>query len=152
MQFFLLILFHGLSIGACLNLVGFNLYHTDHPLNDFDRDCLYYFPPELGFSYQFIQYCVRFPLEETTLDYMDNDNSFTFEDLRNKEITSQQLYEWSASIDLGVQQIQDKIWIWHQILGVWIWIWICCLGLHLDLDLEVWIWVWTKSTHMVRNL
>jgi hypothetical protein len=100
MQFFLLIIFHGLSIGYCSKLFGFNLYHTDHPLNDYDHDCLYYFPVEKGFAYQFIQYCVRFQFDEEGLDDMDYNNSFTLEDLLKRNITSQQLYEWSTPIDL----------------------------------------------------
>ncbi len=34
---------------------------------------------------------------------------------------------------VGMQQIQDKVWIWHQILAIWIWI--CSLDLDLVLDL-----------------
>jgi hypothetical protein len=36
---------------------------------------------------------------------------------------------------VGMQQIQDKVWIWHQILVIWIWIWISSLDLDLVLDL-----------------
>ncbi len=32
---------------------------------------------------------------------------------------------------LEMQQIQDKVWIWHQILDTWIWISICWLDLDL---------------------
>jgi hypothetical protein len=100
MPFFLFLIFYGLSIGYCSSLFGFNLYHTDHLLNGHDRDCLYYFAPEIGSSHQFIQYCVRFLLTEEVLNEMDDINSFTFEDLRKENITSHQLYEWSAPIDL----------------------------------------------------
>ena len=69
MQIFLLIIFHDLSIGYCLDLFGFTLYHIDHLLNGLDRDCLYYFVPEVGFTYQFIQYCIHFQLKKEVFDY-----------------------------------------------------------------------------------
>jgi hypothetical protein len=100
MQFFLFIILYGLSIIYCSNLSGFNLYHTDYPLNGHDHDCLYYFVSKIGFASQFIQYCVRFQLDEEVLEDMDYNNSFTFEDLGKQNVSIDQLYEWSAPIDL----------------------------------------------------
>ena len=101
MQFFFLILiFHGLYLDYCLTLFGFNLYHTNFLLNNNDCHCLYYFTSEVNLAYQFIQYCIRFQFDDEIFDDTNSDNSFTFEDLYKKNITSQQLYEWSASIDL----------------------------------------------------
>ena len=112
MQFFLLLLllvvFHSLCFGYCSNLFGFNLYYTDTELNNDDHHCLYYFVPEINLAYQFIEYCIRFSHNEEVLNYTDNDNSFTFEDLYGKNITSQQLYEWSAPIDL-IESYQDYL-------------------------------------------
>ncbi len=98
--FFLLVIVHVLCIDYCSSLSGFNLYHTHHRLNSIDHDCLHYFTPEVNAAYQFIQYCIRSPLDEEWFDDMDNNNRYTFEDLRQKNITSDQLYNWSAPIDL----------------------------------------------------
>jgi hypothetical protein len=102
MAFFLLVIVHVLFIDYCSTLSGFNLYHTYHRQNTLDHDCLYYFTPEIDsiHAYQFIEYCIRSPLDEEVFDDMDNDNRYTFEDLRQKNITSDHLYYWSVPIDL----------------------------------------------------
>ena len=84
----------------CSHLSGFNLYHTDHLINGLDRDCLYYHVTNDGIVYQVLEYCIRFQLNETILYNNNHHSSFTFEDLSKLNITSHQLYTWSASIDL----------------------------------------------------
>jgi hypothetical protein len=100
MQFLLLILFHYLSFGYCSNLFGLNLHHTDHLLNGIYRDCLYYNVPERGLVSQLIQYCIRFHHDEELTNPENHHQSFTFEQLRKNNVTSFQLYMWSAPIDL----------------------------------------------------
>jgi len=100
MQLFLLILFHYLSISYCSSLSGFNLYHTDRVLNGIYRDCLYYYIPERGLVSQLIPYCIRFHLDEELTNPTNHHQSFTFEQLYKNNITSFQLYMWSAPIDL----------------------------------------------------
>ena len=90
-------------------LHGYNLYHTEYILNNFDHDCLSYFPSPVQFSYQFIQYCIRYPIDKLEFDYVNYYNhSFTFEDLYERNVTSQQLYEWSAPIDL-IENYQEYL-------------------------------------------
>lgn len=73
-------------------------------------NCLYYSAAEhlarfehgwVGLS-QIIPYCIRpEPDEDLTLTFLNvNSASYTFSELRLKQITSEQLVEWSASIDL----------------------------------------------------
>ena len=96
MLLLLFILFNRLSIDFGSELSEHNLYHTEYSLNNLDHDCLYYFPFRDGLSYEFIQYCIRSQLNRNQFDYA---NTMTFEDLYKQNITSEQLYEWSAPID-----------------------------------------------------
>jgi hypothetical protein len=48
---------------------------------------------------------------------------------------------------LGMQQIQDKVWVWHQIHEIWIW----RLGLDLGLDLEAWIGILIRSIKIEKH-
>ncbi len=43
---------------------GFNLYHTDHPVNGLDCDCLYYRVSSDNFVYQVIKYYTRYQLDK----------------------------------------------------------------------------------------
>ena len=101
MKFILVfLLFHGFFVDYCFNLSGLNLYYTNFALNNGDQHCLYYYVPEVNFASQFIEYCIRLSIEEQLFNYTDDTNALTFEDLYEKNITSQQLYEWLAPIDL----------------------------------------------------
>lgn len=93
MKYILLIVFYHLSLGYSTTLYGYNLYHTNRSLNNLDRDCLYYFPDPIQYSYQFIQYCFRHSRNEEKFNVIKTENSFTFEELEEKTITSAQLYE-----------------------------------------------------------
>lgn len=100
MRCFLLLILSALYFDYCSTRSGFNLYHTHHRLTGADHDCLYYFPHRLNFAYQLIEYCIRSPLDKEIIHDRDKNNSFTFEDLGQRNITSENLYAWSASIDL----------------------------------------------------
>jgi hypothetical protein len=84
----------------------FTLHRTDWMVNDFQYDCLYYYVhanQQLSLpTQQIIEYCLR-PETGSGLSKEKNDSpedGFTFSILRSKNITSQQLYAWSAPIDL----------------------------------------------------
>ncbi len=101
MQYIFLTICYFLHIGLNCNSDQFNLYHTNHLLNVFDRDCLYYFIFEDSTVPQFIQYCIRFPLDEIqSINSPHYHHSFTFEELHKQNISTYQLYTWSAPIDL----------------------------------------------------
>ena len=82
-------------------LYGFNLDYTDRLLNDLDRDCLYYNAHEKEDKvFQIIEYCIRVQFSEPVAHNQNYHSSFTFEDLRLENITSDQLYNSSAPVDL----------------------------------------------------
>ena len=87
-------------IALVSSIFGFNLYYTDRSFIGDDHDCLYYHVPEYGLLSQVIPYCIRIQLNEEDSNYVNHHPSFTFEDLRNNNVTSFQLYTWSAPIDL----------------------------------------------------
>jgi len=84
-----------------------NFHRTDLSL---EHDCLYISIPKLPQiliiekaippfqDYQeFLSFCLTEPLLKTNTI---NDQMLTFDELRKNNITSEQLYQWSASIDL----------------------------------------------------
>ena len=94
-------IFYCLYIVSNCNSHPFNLYHTKHRLNELSRDCLYYSIFEDVTVPQFIQYCIRSSVDEIKSTKSPHyDQSFTFEELHKKNISSYQLYTWSAPIDL----------------------------------------------------
>lgn len=99
LQIIILLNFYYSSI--CLKSSDLNLYYTENAQNNLDRDCLYYFVPENGLNNQFIQYCIRFHLEEQESNNINRyHESFTFIELRQHNITSHQLLTWSAPVDI----------------------------------------------------
>lgn len=79
-----------------------NLYFTESLTNQSDHHCLYYYAYTDKPIQQIHTYCIRDALDPSLLqDTGYYDELFTFEQLKNKNITSQQLYEWSAPIDLA---------------------------------------------------
>lgn len=101
-KFSLLIIFFSLYINNCFKLSGFNLDHTDNLLNGLDRDCLYSnFFDENKKVFQLIPYCIRFQLNELPMTNNKNYHSwYTFDDLRQANVKTHELYDWLASIDL----------------------------------------------------
>jgi hypothetical protein len=98
MQFFLLIIFLSFDYSK---LSGFSFDHTDRLLNGLDRDCLYYNAHDKGdVVFQIIEYCIRVPLREPVAYNTSYHSLFTFKDLRQANITSRQMYTWSAPEDL----------------------------------------------------
>ncbi|CAF3577335.1 unnamed protein product [Rotaria sp. Silwood1] len=83
------------------------MYNTDHRRH-LDGYCLLYSVNNKDLSpdtliYQLIPYCLR-PREENLFNFNSTvtfDSDFTFSTLREKNISSQQLLSWSASIDLA---------------------------------------------------
>ncbi|CAF4693008.1 unnamed protein product [Rotaria sp. Silwood2] len=96
----------------------FNVYNTNNDrllINDHQLmyDCLHYYVNEDILKYQranyilvhqIIVYCFR-PLEKIQNDLLNasntRDRNFTFDQLRMKNVSSYQLYQWSAPIDLA---------------------------------------------------
>ena len=90
----------------------FNVYFTDEQYeSNLIYNCLYYNAAEhlagiehgwVGLS-QIIPYCIRSkPDGKLTFTSLNkNSSSYTFNELRLKQITSEQLVEWSAPIDLA---------------------------------------------------
>ncbi|CAF2441824.1 unnamed protein product [Rotaria sp. Silwood2] len=111
---FLLIIFCQWTLIYC----QLNLYNTDRSMNDnsLQFDCLYYRVRYEKLAYQelsnvidnIIPYCFR-PINQSELLTSDFENThsrtFTFDELRFNNVTTQQLLSWSASIDL-VEQYQ----------------------------------------------
>ncbi len=101
MQIPLLIIFFSLYISDCSKLSGFNLDHTENLLNGLDYDCLYYnVIDEEHKVFQIIGYCIRFEFNEAVIDKKNCHSWYTFSDLSQANITSHQLYDWSATVDL----------------------------------------------------
>jgi hypothetical protein len=99
MKFFLLMIFFSLT--DCSKLSQFNLDHTDHLLNGLDRDCFYYNAHDKkDLVFQIIEYCIRFQLNESIIDNKNLHPSLTFDDLCQANITTRQLFTWSAPVDL----------------------------------------------------
>ncbi|CAF2975188.1 unnamed protein product [Rotaria sp. Silwood2] len=94
------IVVHCLSVSYCSSLSGFNLYHTDYLRNDLDLDCLHYHTYKQGLAHQLIEYCIRSELDKYISYDSGQHRAFTFENLSKQNITSEELYEWSAPVDL----------------------------------------------------
>ena len=83
-----------------------HLYYT-HQVSEgeLQYDCLYYDVPlkskreQQPFSHEMIPYCYR-PELVPLVRVVNDTRSTTFEELKRQEITVQQLYSWSAPIDL----------------------------------------------------
>ena len=100
-QHIFLVMFYCPYIFLNCNSHQFNLYHTKHHLNKLSRDCLYYFIVEHETVPQFIPYCTGSSSDGIqSTKSVQNHQSFTFEDLRKLNVSSYQLYTWSAPIDL----------------------------------------------------
>ncbi|CAF5122746.1 unnamed protein product, partial [Rotaria sp. Silwood1] len=87
-------------------LLSFNLYYTDRVSEDeLQYDCLYYYVPlkskreQQPFSHQIIPYCYR-PVSHPNDSIINKTDSITFEELKRQKVTIEQLYSWSAPIDL----------------------------------------------------
>ena len=101
MQFSLLIVFFTLYISDCVKLSGFNLDRTENLLNGLDHDCLYYNVLDKEHKvFQIIQYCIRFQFNDSMIDNKNYHSWHTFNDLYQANITSHQLYDWSAPVDV----------------------------------------------------
>jgi hypothetical protein len=91
----------------------FNLYHTDRVSESSSRivvqhNCLYAATTWMYRNqgpYQIIPYCLGKWPSEWKMEKNSCDKNFTFAELRTRHITSQQLYLWSAPIDL-IEQYQ----------------------------------------------
>jgi hypothetical protein len=81
-------------------LSGFNLHHTNALVNGLNRDCLYYRVSNDNTVHQVIEYCIRYQIDEKILRSKNHHSSFTFEELRKLNVTSYQLYQWSAPMDV----------------------------------------------------
>jgi len=92
-----------------------NLYFTDDALKNNDENtsivqqqhCLYAGTNQpfelldrLKSHFSLVAYCLSEPLSEFNIDNIDFFTNFTFVELRKMNITSEDLYLWSASIDL----------------------------------------------------
>ncbi|CAF1360066.1 unnamed protein product [Adineta steineri] len=106
------ILFYFILLRSIVTQPNINLYHTDWVNNDkndivFPHDCLHVissFKKETD-PYQVVSYCLnelpsKWIIQENTID-----QKFTFAELYQQNITSQQLYLWSAPIDV-IEQYQ----------------------------------------------
>jgi hypothetical protein len=85
------------------NLYSTNYYQDDHCLSYYVRDNIIHFSQDNKLAHQIISYCFR-SLEKNLLDEnLTNtiDPRLTFVQLHKKNISSQQLLSWSASIDLA---------------------------------------------------
>lgn len=95
------------------SISSFNLYKTDRSKSLLEYDCLDYYVTGMSIpfvstdslAHQLIAYCIRPSIEQTYQSFdiseMINVKNFTFEMLKNANITSEQLLIWSASIDLA---------------------------------------------------
>ncbi|CAF1403365.1 unnamed protein product [Adineta ricciae] len=102
-----------LSMIVMCETIQLNLYDTELVNNtSVDHDCIYYYARNhvetiknwkqapIFLVHQLIPYCVR--LNETNqFELNPFSSSFAFEELRSKSITSDQLYKWSAVIDIA---------------------------------------------------
>jgi hypothetical protein len=101
-----------LMVSMCIDRHQINVYFTDQSYkSNLMHHCLYYYAGNhfegavdnrVG-SPQIIPYCIRSEFNES-LSLVSSDMNgkiYTFNELRLKQITSEQLYEWSAPIDLA---------------------------------------------------
>jgi hypothetical protein len=88
---------------------GFHLYESENARN-FDFDCLNYYArddmDDLSFvkpftrGHQIIPFCRRDNIDDNLNSPSDNIPSFTFSELRKKNVSNVQLIEWSVPVDL----------------------------------------------------
>ena len=81
---------------------SFHLYNTNVPDNHDYRDCLYSFTLKSDKNeWQLVPYCIRY--NAASIDADDGqcygNNSYTFEQLKLKNVDSHDLYRWNAPID-----------------------------------------------------
>lgn len=108
------ILYWFIIISESIGRHQLNLYFTNRrrqsEMNSM-HDCLYCSAENLLAQYengfwerlsQIIPYCIRENFDETSniVSSDMNGTSLTFDELRRKQITSEQLYDWSAPIDI----------------------------------------------------
>ncbi|CAF0915257.1 unnamed protein product [Adineta steineri] len=86
-----------------------NLYNTDAMINDISHDCFYLsITDESKLNekeyevHQIIEYCIRTSIKETEVNSNENSISsvVTFDELKKKNVTGNNLMEWSSPIDL----------------------------------------------------
>ena len=100
-EYLLLAVIHYLNIVSNDKSHQFNLYYTKHQSHQLSRDCLYYFISDDVTVPQFIPYCAGLSAHETQSTKSPHyHKSFTFEELRKRNISSFHLYNWSTPIDL----------------------------------------------------
>jgi hypothetical protein len=100
-----------LSLIMCVS-GQFHLYESSDETikSDYDRDCLDFYPTkELVFSdfdnlyqqhHQIIPFCRRDNMNDGTMVIGYNISSFTFDELTKRNVSSEDLIGWSASIEL----------------------------------------------------
>ncbi len=80
----------------------FRLYNTNVSDNNDYKDCLYSFRLEDEINeWQLIPYCIRYNPENSTMNDKEcyGNINLTFEQLKSKNISSENLYKWNAPID-----------------------------------------------------
>jgi len=78
-----------------------NFHLTDSINNhELQHDCL-----RISISQEIVSFCLTDSMSEWNIQMNPADSKLTFNDLRKRNITSQQLYQWSAPIDL-IEQYQ----------------------------------------------
>ena len=85
-----------------------NFHSTDSVINhELEHDCLKIFISSLhGQDLQeVLSFCLTHSMSEWNIQSNSANTKFTFDQLRKRNVTSQQLYQWSASIDL-IEQYQ----------------------------------------------
>ena len=88
------------ELSSCSSLVGFNLYRTNRSIDNPDRDCLHYRVNHNADLDEVLEYCIRTKLDGLSTNNDSRHSSYSFEDLQNLNVTIQELYTWSAPIDL----------------------------------------------------
>ena len=87
-----------------------NFHLTDINDEKFAHDCLRFSisPIDEIDSQEILSFCLIEPLSKWNIPVNTLDKTLTFADLRKQNVTSEQLYQWSASIDL-IEQYQIYI-------------------------------------------
>ncbi|UJR16809.1 hypothetical protein I4U23_003708, partial [Adineta vaga] len=93
-----------------MNNAQFHLYQTKFAETDGDYDCLDHYAAHMFSSilygninrqeHYIIPYCRRDQLHDEFTAEQDQIQSFTFETLKERNVSSDQLYQWSAPLDL----------------------------------------------------
>lgn len=78
-----------------------HLYYTDKIYNTDYKDCLYSFSIETEINeWELIPYCIRYNSSVINNEECYENINLTFEQLKLKNITSENLYQWNAPIDI----------------------------------------------------